>query len=69
MEKKVLIMIGLGLLFVFLIVRNVSVVYTTPQTTTSTSRSATVVYRNSPDRYYVNNVPSHYNSYKAQYYN
>ena len=63
-------MIGVGLLIIFLIVRNVSVVYTTPQTT-STSRSATVVYRNPPNRnrYYVNNVPSNYNSYKAQYYN
>ena len=63
-------MIGVGLLIIFLIVRNVSVVYTTPQTT-STTRSATVVYRNPPNtnRIYVNNVPSNYNSYKAQYYN
>jgi hypothetical protein len=68
MDKKKIIMIGVGVLFLILIIRNITFVAVKPETTTKT---ATVVYRNPPNvnTYYVNTNPPRYNSYKAQYYN
>jgi len=68
MNKNNLIMIGIIVLFLILIIRNITFVTVKPETTTKTS---TVVYRNPPNAntYYINTNPPHYNSYKSQYYN
>ena len=63
-----MIMIGVIVLFLILIIRNVTFVAAKPVQTTETT---TIVYKNPGyhNSYYVPPPPSHYNSYKAQYYN
>jgi hypothetical protein len=62
-----MIMIGVSILFVILIIRNITFVNTTPVQTTETT---TVIYKKPGNQttYYATQPP-HYNSYKAQYYN
>jgi hypothetical protein len=67
MEKNKIIMIGVSILFLILILHNITFVNAKPVETTETT---TIIYRkpgNQPT-YYTRETPN-YNSYKAQYYN
>ena len=69
MKPEKLVMIGIGVLVLFFILRNLhttTVSYTTTPSTTAVIYKKPVQVPSSSSVYYVN---PHYNAYKAQFYN